>query len=151
MPLVPPVHTLGCSSCIHALSTYSQRWAISWGDRKTFRLTLSLFVLLCWKARSINNKSCCLRASPRGLISSMDPGTVTGMALWGLSPLLRGTGSLCVAPSVSRGAATTTHIHPRALDTRLRRAREQATVPLKTHANTQLFGAFTKGGVHPTW
>lgn len=54
-------------------SAPSQRWTPSRGGRKTFRLTLSLFVLMCRESPSINNKNCCLRACPRGLISSADP------------------------------------------------------------------------------
>lgn len=56
-----------------ARTAASWRWATSRGERKTFRLTLSLFVLMCGESPSINNKNCCLRASPRGLISSTDP------------------------------------------------------------------------------
>lgn len=74
-------------------SALSQRWRMSWGERKTFRLTLSLFVLMCRESPSINNKNCCLRACPKGLISSMDPRPCH----WdgSLRPELEGNGSLC--------------------------------------------------------
>lgn len=76
------------------------------GVEETFSLTFSSFALLWSESRRSSNKKWCLRAGPRGLISSADPRPVTETALESWSPWLLGIGSLCCTYTHTR-----THTH----------------------------------------
>ena len=106
------------------------------GEGKTFRLTLSRFVLMCGESPSINNKNCCLRASPRGLISSTDPRPCHWDGFLRLEPIARGQWLFVlrrVCPGVPHRTHTHTDARARASHVSASRARIQIDVHLDTH------------------
>lgn len=119
-----------------ARTAASWRWATSRGERKTFRLTLSLFVLMCGESPSINNKNSCLRASPRGLISSTDPRPCHWDGFLRLEPVARGQWLFVlrrVCPGFSHNNHTRRHPGTHLTHASAPRARVQIDVHLDTH------------------
>lgn len=98
-----------CPEAITQSKVDDEQW-----ERKTFRLTLSLFVPMCRESPSINNKNCCLRPCPKGLISSMDPWPCHLDGSLKLEPIARGQW-LFVLYLVCAGSITTHNQNPHRL------------------------------------